>query len=383
MKVLHLISGGDTGGAKTSLYTLLTELKKIMTVRLVCFMDGDFAEGAKALGIDVVVLPQKRRFDMSVVKVLHEMCEKEHFDLVNCHGARANFIGMFLKRKVRIPMITTIHSDFMHDFDNSLYKKIVFTTLNRYSLKKMDAYIAVSKMTKDDFVRHGFDEKKTYLCYNGIPVDKKEASQKELEDFGAKYGLTRDKNEYYVGTAARLHPIKGIDVFLRAAQIVHNEYPYMKFLIAGDGEERYAKKYKDFVIQNNLQDAIFFLGYVKEINLFYQWIDINTLASHSEGLCYAILEGGKYEKPTIASMVGGIPEIITDRVDGLLFDNGADDQLAEKIRFLYEVPGEAIRLGKALRKTVETKFSDQAMAKSYEETYKNILERYANEKEKV
>lgn len=61
MKILHLISGGDVGGAKTHVLSLLEGLGKTQTVRLVCFMDGPFAQEARELGINTVVMDCGRR----------------------------------------------------------------------------------------------------------------------------------------------------------------------------------------------------------------------------------------------------------------------------------------------------------------------------------
>ena len=57
MKVIHLISGGDTGGAKTHVHSLLRSLTNNVDVTLVCFRDGPFAEEAAALGIKTRVFP--------------------------------------------------------------------------------------------------------------------------------------------------------------------------------------------------------------------------------------------------------------------------------------------------------------------------------------
>jgi Asp/Glu/hydantoin racemase len=127
MKVLHVISGGDTGGAKTSVINLLKALKEIVTVKLVCFIEAEFAEAARENGIDVVILEQSSRLDFSVVSKLTDMIVEDGYDIVNCHGARANYICSKMSHKIKVPFITTIHSDYLHDFDNNIYKKNIFT----------------------------------------------------------------------------------------------------------------------------------------------------------------------------------------------------------------------------------------------------------------
>ena len=64
MKIMHLISGGDVGGAKTHVLSLLEGLNKTEDVRLVCFMDGPFAQEARELGIPVRILKHKNVFSL-------------------------------------------------------------------------------------------------------------------------------------------------------------------------------------------------------------------------------------------------------------------------------------------------------------------------------
>ena len=113
MKVITLISGGDIGGAKTHVLSLLHGLGKTEQVRLVCFREGEFAEDARKLGIDTCVM------EVSVgaaIGRLTQMIREEGFQIIHCHGARANLMGMLLRRRAGIPVISTIHSDYRLDY---------------------------------------------------------------------------------------------------------------------------------------------------------------------------------------------------------------------------------------------------------------------------
>ena len=112
MKIIHLISGGDVGGAKTHVLSLLEGLGRTQTVRLVCFTAGAFADDAKAMGIDTLVLDGGVR---SSIRALERMIQEERFDIVHCHGSRANMIGAILKRTINVPIVTTVHSDYRLD----------------------------------------------------------------------------------------------------------------------------------------------------------------------------------------------------------------------------------------------------------------------------
>ena len=106
IKVLHLISGGDVGGAKTHVLTLVKELSKEIPVKIICFMEGTFADEAREMGIDIQVICQKQRYDLKVVDELIEIIHKGEFNLIHSHGARANFITRFIKRKLDFLYIT-------------------------------------------------------------------------------------------------------------------------------------------------------------------------------------------------------------------------------------------------------------------------------------
>ena len=94
MKLIHLISGGDVGGAKTHVLSLLNGLRKEHQVLLVCFMEGPFAQEARDLGIPTEVMPGRNLF--AIRNRLAERIGAEKFDLVHCHGSRANLIGYLL-----------------------------------------------------------------------------------------------------------------------------------------------------------------------------------------------------------------------------------------------------------------------------------------------
>ena len=146
---MHIISGGDKGGAKTHMFALLDELCKIADVTVVCLMKGVFYEEILERDVRTVLLEQRTRFDFSVKNKLEKMIKQEGFDIVNAHGARANFIAMFLnQKKLGIPVITTVHSDPLLDFD-TLTKKLFFTNINIMALKRLDYKIAVTDSLHD------------------------------------------------------------------------------------------------------------------------------------------------------------------------------------------------------------------------------------------
>ena len=141
MKIIHFISGGDVGGAKTHVLSLLEGLGRTQQVRLVCFTAGAFADDAAAMGIDTLVLDSGVR---SSIRALTAMIQQEHFDIVHCHGSRANMIGAILKRTIKVPIVTTVHSDYRLDYLGRPFHRLTYGTINTVALRMFDYHIGVS-----------------------------------------------------------------------------------------------------------------------------------------------------------------------------------------------------------------------------------------------
>lgn len=371
MKVLHLISGGDTGGAKTHIINLLCGLKDKVDVKLVCFIKGPFADDLKKHGIDAHVIEQKSRFDFSVVNKLKDLIESENFEIVHSHGARANLISYFLKKKVDAKFITTVHSDYLLDFKDNFYKNIVFTNLNKFALKRFDNYIAVSDSFKDMLVSRGFDKDKIFTIYNGIFLEDKIIKDKEsyLKEKNIDY-----KDKFIVGILARLDKVKDHETFLRAAKEVIDKDKSVIFLLAGDGQdkEHLLSLRKDLGLEQN----VYFLGNETHPYDFLNAIDINVLCSLSESFPYVIMEGGSLKKATIASRVGGIPKIILDGETGKLFEKQDYKALAADILELKNNADERKKLGENLYTRIIDNFTHIKMAEKHVEIYKKILAKH-------
>lgn len=371
LKVLHLISGGDTGGAKTHIFSLMEGLKDFVDAKIICFIEDTFYEEAKSNGIDIEVIPQKRRSDMSVVKKISDLVNDEHYDIVHCHGARANTIAIFLKSKINVPMITTIHSDYLLDFKDSFYKDLIFTPINTFALKRFDYYVAVTENFKSMLIDRGFNAQKIYTLYNGINMNS-DPWVIVKDDFLKRYNIDY-KGKYLVGQVARLDGVKNIKMTIRAAQKLSETRRDIMFLIAGDGEELHElqKSAKELKVE----DMIVFLGFVKENMSFFNAIDLNILTSLSESFPYVILEASKMKKATIATNVGGINELIRDGVDGYLIESNDFNKLASRIDYLADNSVKSVEMGESIYNRVKESFSTESMAATQIEIYNNILSR--------
>ena len=376
MKIIHLISGGDVGGAKTHVLSLLEGLGRTQSVRLVCFTDGAFADDAKAMGIDTLVL------DCGVknsIRRLTEMIQSEHFEIVHCHGSRANMIGAILKRTIKVPIVTTVHSDYRLDYLGRPFHRLTYGTINTVALRMFDYHIGVSDAMVQLLISRGFDAQKIFSIYNGVefpPNEPKLSRSAYLQSLGVQF----DEETVVFGIAARLNPVKDIATLIRGFAAAAKTCPNIRLIIAGDGEER--QMLESLAAELCPTGSVIFAGWVQDTDSFYHAIDVNMLTSISEGSPYALVEGARMHCATIATSVGGIPYMMESGVTGLLFTPKDVDTLAGYMIRLVQNPAFRRQLGENFYEKAETVYSAEATVNHQLEIYRTILRQCAANKEK-
>lgn len=377
MKILHMISGGDSGGAKTHVFALLDALKNYAQVKIICLTPGVFYQEILKKDIDTVLIEQKNRADLSIVSKIVDIIEKEKFNVLHIHGARANFVASLLKRKINIPVITTVHSDYKLDFTDGFYKKYIFTGLNQIALRDADYYIGVSNNFRNMLINRGFKPNKVYTVYNGMDFSK-EHSFITKQEFLEKNNIPYEEETTYVGIIGRFDHVKGHKIFIEGAKYALSKNKNLRFLLAGEGPllDELKKQAEDLKIA----DRVHFLGFINGIYNFINAIDINTLTSLSESFPYVLLEGAKMKKPTVSSDVGGISDLIENGVTGFLFENENSKEFGEKIALLSSDTTMQKKLGENLYNKATVQFSNDNLARTHMEIYENILSDYYDDK---
>ncbi|MCL2343526.1 MAG: polysaccharide pyruvyl transferase family protein [Firmicutes bacterium] len=361
MKVLHLISGGDAGGAKTHVHLLLETLSRDIEVRLCCFIRGEFSEEAVALGIPTVDF-DGRGFVRTFL-ALRKMVRTEGYELVHCHGSRANLMGTLLKLFTPAPVLSTVHSDPRLDYLGRPFAKVTYGVLNACALRMLDYRVAVSEAMRRLLISRGFAPNRIFTIHNGVEI---EAPLKTV---------CREEGAVTVGIAARLHPVKDVATLLRGFALAFREAPNLRLRVAGDGPDRAALEALSKEL--GIGGAVRFLGWVSDMDAFYAALDVNALTSLSETFPYVLTEGARYALPTVSSRVGGVPELISHGETGLLFPPGDEKALSALLLELARDRALRERLGAALRNRVWREFSGQATAERQKAIYAEVLRREA------
>lgn len=372
MKVIHLISGGDSGGAKTHVLSLLQNLNKTITAQLVCFRDGPFAEEARAMGIPTMIcggnnIPHLRRELAAYIR-------QGGYQLIHCHGSRANMIGALLRGPTGLPVVSTVHSDYKLDYMGRPFARLTFGAINAWALRHLDYRIGVSDAMVDLLIDRGFPPDRFYAIYNGIDFTPA-PSQGDRLAYLRGLGADVEENSVVVGIAARLNPVKDMSTLIRGFAEGHKSCPRLRLVIAGDGEER--QKLEDLAKELGVEKEVTFAGWISGgMDRFYSALDVNALTSLSETFPYALTEGARFHLATVATAVGGIPYLIDQDVNGYLFTPGDWQTLGRYLAALGN--GDALRreMGEKLYEKASAKFSIQSTVDTQLHIYDEIIRRH-------
>ena len=369
MKILQLISGGDSGGAKTHVLSLLQDLSRDNEVTLVCFMEGPFADEARERGIETMVLTGGF---FGSLTILRAMVQTVRFDLIHCHGSRGNLMGALLRRAAKCPVMTTVHSDYKLDYLGRRAAALVYGTLNRWALGRMDYETCVSDAMRSLLISRGFDPNRMFSIYNGMDFSV-QLPRVDRAAYFAEYGLDWGDDCVVAGIAARMDAVKDLSTLLRGFAAAGKGCPGLRLMIAGDGREM--PMLRALAEELGVSGRVCFAGWLKDVNRFYAALDINTLTSLSETFPYAVTEGARAHLATVSSRVGGIPALIRHGETGLLFEPGDAAALGRALETLYHDAPLRRRLGEALYEKASREFSLEATGARQREIYAEILRR--------
>lgn len=376
MKVIHLISGGDSGGAKTHVLSLLQHLNETITAQLVCFRDGPFADEARSLGIPTKIMGGNHIF--KIRRQLAEYIHQEGFQLIHCHGSRANMIGAMLRGVTGLPVVTTVHSDYKIDYMGRPLARCTFGVINTWALRRLDYLIGVSDAMVDLLISRGFPADRFYAIYNGIDFTPAPDQGDRLPYLRA-LGADVDEESVVVGIAARLNPVKDMSTLIRGFAEAYKSCDKLRLVIAGDGEER--EKLGALARELGVEPYVTFAGWISGgMDRFYSALDINVLTSLSETFSYALTEGARFHLATISTAVGGIPYLIDHGVNGYLIQPRDWRALGEHLAALGRDGDLRRRVGDSLFEKASTQFSIGKTVETQLYIYGEILRRHARPK---
>lgn len=300
-------------------------------------------------------------YTMALASEMVRVSREHSLDVVHVHYAIPHSTAALLAKMItRVPYVVTVHgSDVTILGDSASYGVI-----NNHSLEEADALTSVSHYLAGEAKKRLNLRKSVEVVTNFVDPGVFYPAAGGADASGAN-GMIQAVH------VSNFRPVKRIQDLVEAMDIVAGRTDRIRLLLVGEGPERV--EIEQLVGKKGLQDKIHFAGYRRDVPDLLRKSQILLLSSENEGFSLTVLEGMACGLPCISTSVGGVPEIVTDGVEGFLVSPHSPQLIAERMLQLGEDEALRRRMGAAGRKTVETRFTPEMVVPRYEEVYRRIV----------
>jgi glycosyltransferase involved in cell wall biosynthesis len=367
--LLHFILDSDTSG----IFPNLAKWHDKSRYRVLFASLNEFApwlrEYMDSQGVECFSCEARSRKDyLSSILKLSNYLKKEKVDILHVHLFDPSVVGLLAGAKAGIKnrVMTRHYSDY-HTRINKKWHVRLDQLCNRLSHK----IIGVSQHTTDHVVEiEGAPREKVITIYNGIDFDRVKPSADDFqtrirEEFGAQ-------DKFLILTTGRLHPEKGYPYLFEAVAKLKEKVdsPFV-WLIAGKGP--FDEEFRRQVSALACDDVVKFIGFRTDIPDLMSAADLFVLPSVAEAFGVVFAESIYLGTPIVATKIGGIPEVVTDGVDGILIPPADSEAIAETVADLIKNPEKLEALAGTGRQKVIDKFEFEDMTRKYEAVYEDLM----------
>ncbi len=339
--------------------------------------EGTIEPGIEAAGIPILREPFLVREpaplrDWLTLRRLERRFRRERYDIVHTHTSKAGFLGRLAAERAGVPLVVhTPHGNIFHGYFPA-WKTRLFVWMERHAARRTDRLIELTRGGIEEHLAEGIGRREQYAAvFSGIDTAPFEKAVRNREETRRQLGFSHD--DFVVGGVGRLERIKGFDYFVEAAKRIAEAAPEARFLLAGDGAQAGALK----AAAAPLGGRVRFLGLRNDVPALMAAMDVLVAPSRNEGMGRVVLEAGAAGIPTVASRVGGIPDVLDDNETGLLVPPGEVDALAEAVLALARSPERRRLMGATARAKVVPRYGLEKMVECIENIYEELLDEKA------
>lgn len=357
IRILILTYQGAVAGSTMSISYLCKGLaEKGHKVVLACRKESLYNDLLYGSNVQIEHLPFSGKWDRITMRLIRDIVRKENIQIINAQASKDRYNSIFARWIYKLP-VKLIHTRRQVPLSVGGLQSWFYT-------KGTDQVVAVSKGVKDALVEKGIPAKHITIIYNGTPTEKYEVIKDEkIAELKKTYKLI--SSDIVLGCVSRL---KKQEQLIQALQLIKT--PLTVFFLGITKKELEAR------IQTDCEPhKIHFLGVIdsKEALNFYPLFDLLVLASISEGLSQALLESMFLEVPVIATNAAGNPDLIEHNENGLLFEDGDSNDLANQINRIISDKYLSESLSENGKRTAHENFSIQKTIENYEQFFYDLL----------
>jgi len=304
-------------------------------------------------------------YTLALASKMAEVSELHQLDLLHCHYAIPHSVSAYLAKSMlrpkRLPIVTTLHgTDITLVGSNRSYLPIT-----KFSIEQSDGVTAVSKYLKDATLQTFGVKNEIEVVYNFVNCD----VYKAFENHGPREYFA-PKGEKILIHISNFRPVKRPTAVLEIFNRVQVKLPSV-MLMVGDGPERSAAE--RFAWDHGIEKKVYFLGKRDNTEDLLGVSDLLLLPSQTETFGLVALEAMACEVPVIVSNVGGLPEVITDGIEGYLVDSADLEQMAERAISILSDDTVRKAMGIRARLSARSRFCSTKIIPQYEEFYRKVI----------
>lgn len=324
---------------------------------------GCWVEGSVSVARDIILPSRKVTIrnsgDIRAVFKIIQIVLKEKIQVIIANDGREYWPAVVAARITGSKIILIRHQT----------DKLKWTTcwlINR----SVYQVIAVSGAVKKVLIQSGVLPEKVKVIYNSASLERFEPSV--IDKYAVRRELGINEKDIVVGSAGKLHIGKGVLYLLSAFSLLSEKYSNLKLLYVGDGPAR--EELEREAQRLSLKERVIFTGVRQDTERLYAAMDIFVIPSaYEEAFGMVLIEAMAMGKPVIATYAGGIPEIVTNEISGLLVPQKDPQAIANAISRYINDADFSRRVAAEGRRVVEHKFSDKTMVDNFERTLKQIF----------
>ncbi len=364
IRILHIITRMEEGGAPRVLLDLLRGLDRDRFSQTLAA--GRAPEGtellpeARRLPIEIreitgLTRPIAPARDFSAIVKLIALIREERFDIIHTHTSKAGFLGRLAARiSGARRVVYSPHGDIFSGYFSG-YQTAVYSLAERAAAGWCDRIVTLTDAGAGEYLGRGIGARRQFVTIpNGVNADLLSGAA-DRRGMRKEFGIGAEV--FVIACVGRLVPVKGYDVLAAAAPwiIAKAGGRDVRFLVIGEGPERGALV--SLTERLGVGDRFSFTGFRNDVARLLSGADLLAMPSRNEGLGMSILEAMALSLPVVASRVGGIPEVVTDGIDGILVSPDDPEDLARACIGLMNDTGRAREMGRAGRGKVTARFS--------------------------
>jgi glycosyltransferase involved in cell wall biosynthesis len=289
-------------------------------------------------------------------------------DVLHTHMAKAGALARTSASRRGVGAI--VHTFHGHVLEGYFPKPVArtFVLAERRLARRTDALVAVAPEIRDELLFLGVGRRSQWhVIPVGVELDSLLDSRVDRSDARRTLGLSAEGRA--VGIVGRLVPIKDHRVFLDAAARLALTHPDVSFVVAGDGELRETLEAQ----ARPLGDRVRFLGWALDLPTLYAAFDVVVLTSKNEGTPFSLIEAGASGRPSVATDVGGVREVVLDGETGVLVPPGDAEAVAAATAGLLDDADRATAYGEAARAHVRQRYAATSLVGNLTSLYSDLL----------